>query len=108
MAKLNDYFKQRPPKGSEYERLEHLYSVAETFSDAHYNRHEADYNLIREWQPTEVSLLIERVADAFNHWNIIRADEAARDYLISMLPSRDKKQPEKVRRPDLTDVPRGS
>ena len=108
VAKLNDFFKQRPPKGPEYDFNERLYSVAETFSEAHYNRHEADYNPIREWQPAEASLLIERVADAFNSWNIIRGEEAARDYLISMLPSRDKKQPERARRPSLTDIPKGS
>jgi uncharacterized protein (UPF0332 family) len=106
MAKLNEFFKQRPTKGPEYDLKEHLYSVAETFSEAHYNRHEADYNLIREWQLTEVSLLIERVADAFSRWNIIRGDDAARDYLISMLPSREKKLPGK--RPSLTDIPKGS
>lgn len=111
MRKISDEtvakLKQRPPKGWESDLKEHLYSVAETFSEAHYNRHEADYNLIREWQPTEVSLLIERVADAFNSWNVIRGEEAARDYLISMLPSRDKKQPERARRPGLTDIPKG-
>jgi hypothetical protein len=105
VAKLNDFFKQRPLKGPEYDLNEHLYSVAETFSEAHYNRHEADYNLVREWQTTEVSLLIERVADAFSRWNIIRGDEAARDYLMSMLPSRGKNQP--PRRPGLTDIPKG-
>ncbi len=106
MSALKDFFKQRPAKGQEYDLNDHLYSIAETFSEAHYNRHEADYNLIREWQPTEVSLLIERVADAFNRWSIIRENPAARDYLISMLPSREKKQPEKNRRPGMTDIPK--
>jgi len=67
------------------------------FRQAQHNRNEADYNLVRKWEPAEVSLLIEEVADAFNRWNIIRGEEAARDYLISMLPSREKKQPEKAR-----------
>jgi uncharacterized protein (UPF0332 family) len=107
-VKLNDFFKQRPPKGWEYDLKDHLYVVAETFSEAHYNRHEADYNLIREWQPTEVSLLIERVEDAFTRWSIIREEPAARDYLLSMLPIKGGKQPEKNRRPGLTDAPKGS
>ena len=34
VAKLNDFFKQRPPKGPEYDFNERLYSVAETFSEA--------------------------------------------------------------------------
>jgi len=111
ISELAGFFKQRPPEGLEYTVKGHLYNVAETFSEAHYNRHEADYNLVREWQPTEVSLLIERVADAFNSWNVIRADRVARDYLISMLPSREKKQPERApldRRSNLTDVPKSS
>ena len=110
-SELKGFFKDRTPLGPEYALKDHLYTVAETFSEAHFNRHEADYNLIREWQPTEVSLLIERVADAFNRWNIIRGEPAARGYLISMLPNRDTKQPEKARpdrRPTLTDVPKSS
>jgi uncharacterized protein (UPF0332 family) len=107
-SKLKQFFNQRPPEGPEYTLRDHLYIVADTFSQAHHNRHEADYNLVREWEPTEVSLLIEEVADAFNRWNIIRGEQIARDYLISMLPSREKKQPEKARRPSLTDIPKGS
>lgn len=109
IRRLNDFFhKQRPPHGRDHDHNEHLYIVAETFSEAHYNRHEADYNLIRDWQPTEVSLLIERVADAFARWSIICEESAARDYLISMLPNKGGKPPEKTRRPNVTDTPKGS
>lgn len=103
VSDLGNFFKQRTTEGPDYILKDHLYSVAETFSEAHYNRHEADYNLLREWQPTEVSLLIERVADAFHRWTLIREDQEARDYLISMLPSRETKQPQPRR---LTDIPR--
>jgi hypothetical protein len=66
--------------------------VADTFSQAQQNRNEADYNLLKEWQPGQVSLLIEAIEDAFKSWYIIREDEAAKDFLISMLPTREKKQ----------------
>lgn len=111
VSELNGFFDQRPPEGPERTVKFHLYNVAETFSQAQHNRNEADYNLVREWQPTEVSLLIEGVQEAFKSWNIIRGEQAAREYLISMLPSREKKQPEKARptrRPTLTDVPKFS
>jgi hypothetical protein len=52
-SELGEFFKKRPPKGPEYAVNDQLYNVGETFSEAHYNRHEADYNLIREWQPIE-------------------------------------------------------
>jgi hypothetical protein len=109
LAELNSFFEQRPPEGPERTVKFHLYYVAETFSQAQHNRNEADYNLIREWQPTQVSLLIEEVADAFTSWNLIREEPAARDYLVSMLPSREQRQSEKPRsdrRPTLTDSPK--
>jgi uncharacterized protein (UPF0332 family) len=96
-SELKEFSEQRLSEGAVYIVKNHLYHVAEIFRQAQHNRNEADYNLAREWEPTEVSLLIEEVADAFNRWNIIRGEQAARDYLISMLPSRERKQPEKAR-----------
>jgi hypothetical protein len=109
LSELNDFFDQRPQEGPERTVRYHLYNVAETFSQAQQNRNEADYNLLREWQPTQVWLLLEGIADAFKSWNIIRHEALARDYLISMLPSRERKQNEKPRskpRPTPTDTPR--
>jgi hypothetical protein len=88
LSELYDFFDQRPPEGPERTIKYHLYNVAETFSQAQHNRNEADYNLPKEWQPTQVSLLLEGIAGAFKSWNTIRYEPAARDYLISMLPSR--------------------
>jgi hypothetical protein len=105
LSELNDFFEQRPLEGPERTVKYHLYNVAETFSQAQHNRNEADYNLLREWQPTQVSLLLEGIADAFKSWNAIRDEPVARDYLISMLPSRERKQNERPRskpRPTLT------
>ena len=105
----SDFFDQRPLEGPERTIKYHLYNVAETFSQAQHNRNEADYNLLREWQPIQVSLLLEGIADAFKSWNVIRHEPVARDYLISMLPSRERKQNEKLRskpRPTPTDTPK--
>lgn len=109
ISELNDFFDQKPPEGPERTLKYHLYNVAETFSQAQQNRNEADYNLLREWQPTQVSLLVEGVADAFKSWSLICEEREARAYLISMLPSRERKQNEKPRskpRPTPTDNPK--
>ena len=87
----------------------HLYNVAETFSQAQQERNDADYDLLKEWQPAQVSLLPEGIADAFQSWNTIRREAAARDFLISMLSSRERKQSERTRskpRASPTDAPR--
>jgi hypothetical protein len=106
LSELNDFFDRRPPEGPERTIAYHLYNVAETFSQAQHNRNEADYNLLREWQPTQVSLLLEAIAEAFRSWNTIRDDPAARSCLGSMLPSRERKQSDRPRskpRPTPTD-----
>lgn len=97
VSEINTQFRQNSQQGPEWVVKDNLYKVAETFLRAQYDRNEADYNLVRGWQPTEVSLLIEEVADAFNRWNLIRDEPAARDYLMSMLPSKERRQPEKPR-----------
>jgi hypothetical protein len=106
LSELNDFFDQQPPEGPERTIKYHLYNVAEVFTQAQHNRNEADYNLFREWQPTQVSLLLEGIADAFRSWTIIRHEPVAQDYLISMLPSREPKLNQKPRskpRPTPTD-----
>jgi uncharacterized protein (UPF0332 family) len=102
-SELNKFFKAREPVGPETRVKDELRNVAETFSAAQYNRHEADYNLTREWQPIEVELLIGDVEDAFRSWNSIRTDAEARDFLVSMLSARDRKRPEKQSL--VTDAP---
>jgi hypothetical protein len=107
LSELKGLSKQRPPEASEHFVKYHLRNVAETFRRAQHNRNEADYNLTREWQPTEVSLLNEGIKDAFESWSRIREERAARDYLIAMLPSRPRKQPEKLG-PNIPDRSSGS
>ncbi len=71
-----------------------LHNVAETFGQAQNNRLDADYNLAREWQPDQVSLLVEGIESAITSWRIIRNEQAAKGYLLSMLPTRERKQPQ--------------
>ncbi len=52
LSELNDFVDRRPPEGPERTIKYHLYTIAETFSQAKQDRNEADYNLLREWQPT--------------------------------------------------------
>lgn len=92
VEKIKNLFHPTPPAEPERTIQFHLHNVADTFSQAQQNRNEADYNLLKEWQPGQVSLLIEAIEDAFKSWYIIREDQAAKDFLISMLPTREKKQ----------------
>jgi len=60
---------------------------------------------------TEVLLHIDGIADAFKSWNIIREEPAAQAYLVSMLPSKERKQSERPRpekRPTLADNSKSS
>jgi hypothetical protein len=97
VTELNNYFKTRPPEGLEKTVALHLRNVADTFGQAQYHRNEADYNTAREWNSTEVLLHIDLIADAFKSWNIIREEPAAQAYLVSMLPSKERKQNERPR-----------
>jgi hypothetical protein len=94
VAEIRSYFKIQPPSGPEGEMQDHLKVVAEAFSKAQQNRLDADYNLLREWQPNQVLLLIEAVERAFASWKMVRSEAVAKDYLFSMLPTRDRKQPQ--------------
>lgn len=113
VEKIKNLFHPAPPAEPERTIQYHLHNVADTFSQAQQNRNEADYNLLKEWQPGQVSLLIEAIEDAFKSWYIIREDQAAKDFLISMLPTREKKQGDRGSsqkqkpRPTLAD-PQGS
>ena len=107
VSELNSYFSKKPPEGRERTAAYHLYNVADVFTQAQYHRNEADYNTSRQWEPTEVLLHIDAIADAFKSWSIIREDPGAQAYLVSMLPSRERRQSERPspeKRPTLTDT----
>ena len=110
VERIKNLFHPNPPGEPERTIQYHLHNVADTFSQAQQNRNDADYNLLKEWQPDQVSLLVEPIEDAFKSWYVIRDDQAAQDFLISMLPTREKKQadrgasPKQKPRPTLADL----
>jgi hypothetical protein len=109
VSDINNYFKDKPPEGPERTLAYHFYNVADTFGQAQYHRNAADYNTDRRWEITEVLLHVDGIADAFDSWNIIREEPSAQAYLVSMLPSKERRQPERLpfeRRPTMTDHPK--
>jgi len=59
--------------------------VAETFVDLQQARHEADYDLSRNFSRAEVNDLIERTRAAFDRWRAVKGSDAARLYLVALL-----------------------
>ncbi len=109
VSELNSYFQGKPPEGQERAVAYHLYNLADVFAQAQYHRNEADYNTARQWELTEVLLHIDGIADAFKSWKIIREESVAQAYLVSMLPSKERRQskrPGPEKRPTLTDGPK--
>ncbi len=94
VSEINSLFDPKPPGEPERTITFHLHNVAETFGQAQNNRLDADYNLAREWHPGQVSLLVEEVEATFKSWDVVRSEKAAKDYLLSMLPTRERKQPQ--------------
>ena len=74
-----------------------LHDVAQVFIDAQSRRNEADYNVGRIWEKSEVILQIDAVAQAFKSWNAIRDEPIAQSYLVSMLASKDRRQADRGR-----------
>jgi hypothetical protein len=109
ITELKSYFDGQPVEGRERTVAYHLYNVADAFAQAQYHRNEADYNTVKQWELTEVLLHIDSIADAFKSWNIIRDEPAAQAYLVSMLPSKERRQNERrssEKRPTLIDNPK--
>ena len=108
IAELRGYFSRRPPEGQERTVAFHLHKVAATCVQAQCYRNEADYNTASEWELNEMLTLIDDVGDAFRSWNIIRDQPVAQAYLVSMLATKERKQPDGPsagKRPTLTDAP---
>ena len=109
VAELNVYFQKAPSEGTERTLAYHLYLVAETFAQAQYHRNEADYNMARTWDRTEVLLHINGLAEAFKSWELVREEPSAQAFLVSMLTTKERRPSEKTppkRRPSLTDGPK--
>lgn len=84
---IHTYFKTNPIASPELECAKHLHRVAETFILAQQLRHIADYDNYKTWTLTEVLNFIDRVDAAFRSWHEIRDEEAAQDFLLSLLGS---------------------
>ena len=110
VAEINGLFDPKPPGEPLRTVAYHIHNVAETFGQAQNNRLDADYNLSREWQSDQVLLLIEGVEPAFASWDIVRTEQAAKDYLFSMLPTKERKQaqPPRPGKPPKKPKPRPS
>lgn len=91
-SELNSYFKENPPESSERTAAEHLRTVAKTFVQAQQRRIDADYNLGKEVDETEMLTQLETVSAAFKSWNTIRDDSNAQAYLLSMLDHKDRRE----------------
>jgi len=85
---LNRYFKTRPSPGHELTVAQHLHVVAATFVRMHEQREDADYNYSTNWTRTDVGSKIAGVAAAFAAWKAIRREEAAQDFLFTLLPKK--------------------
>lgn len=68
-----------------------LLTVANAFVQAQQRRIDADYNLAKEWVPSEVAAHIGSVNEAFQAWGRIAEDAKAQVFLVSMLGSKDRR-----------------
>jgi len=73
----------------------HLYEVALKFVQLYEKRELADYDYNLELSVAQVRLTIGQAAAAFRSWEIIRNEQAAQEYLFSLLiRERPAKSPE--------------
>ncbi|MBS1832438.1 MAG: hypothetical protein JST65_06995 [Acidobacteria bacterium] len=89
---LKTYFAGNPPTSREQAIAIHLHVVADTFVQIQHQRNEADYNVSKDWKPTEVVSLVSSVAVAFRSWKIVRGEPAAQALLVAMLGGRDRRE----------------
>jgi hypothetical protein len=66
----------------EAERL--LKEVAETFRDLQLKRHTADYDNSYIWTKADAQDWIAQTGVAFTHWDVIRTEDPAQDFLLSL------------------------
>lgn len=88
ISAINEAHKKIPPAPV----TQHLAAVAGTFVKLQQRRHEADYNLGKEWSQTDVRTLIDEVSDAFAKWSEIREEPSAQAYLVSLLGTRPRSE----------------
>lgn len=59
--------------------------VAQTFGQLQQRRHDCDYDLATKLSEFEASSLLYEVESAFEHWESVKTNRAAQDYLYSLL-----------------------
>jgi predicted kinase len=83
---LDKLLQGMPPKSAaELAIASHLRTVARTFIAAQEQRHIADYVNSKQWTRTEALSVIATVDLAFQSWRIIRNEDMAQDWLVSLL-----------------------
>ena len=84
---LRTYFNASPPpvQGQEHERNRHLLNVAEAFVDMLQHRQTADYDGSKAWSRVEVRGHVETVKEAFASWKIVKDQDEAQSFLVSLL-----------------------
>lgn len=91
VSQINTIFKDNLPEGAEKTVALHLRTVAKAFIQAQQRRNDADYNMAKEWTPVEVDAQIASVSEAFRTWNIIRDEDEAQAYLVSLLGTKERR-----------------
>jgi uncharacterized protein (UPF0332 family) len=79
----------RPPlpyaTGTDPVTVKNLISVAKIFVNLQKQRHLADYDNTRLWTQTEAQTDVQSCETAFATWKLIRNENIAQDYLVSLL-----------------------
>ena len=68
-----------------WKRVEQRNALARVFIQSQQQRHTADYDNAKQWTRTEVLNQIDKVAAAFRSWKVIRDEDIAQAYLVSLL-----------------------
>lgn len=82
---LNVHFSKNPPPGPQLDAAKHLHTVAETFVQMLQHRQTADYDSATKWTRTDAIEKIESVKAAFESWKAIRREQAAQEFLVTLL-----------------------
>ena len=71
--------------GSALTVMRNLHRVVDAFIQLQQQRHTADYDNSKQWARTEVLTQIGTVTSAFQCWKVIRDEDIAQAYLVSLL-----------------------
>jgi hypothetical protein len=91
VSEMNAALKNLPPAQASDTAAFHLRAVAYTFIQAQQRRNDADYDSGKEWTPVEVQTHIDSVREAFQAWSLIRDEDIAQAYLVSLLGAKRRR-----------------